>query len=41
MKLRNFAIAVRELMRDYHVTTIHADAGFGRAVLRSAISILL
>jgi hypothetical protein len=40
MRLRSFAIAVRELMRDYHVCYHMADKGFRVAVLRSALSIL-
>ena len=41
MRLRWFAIAIRELIRDYHVTVYGNDPGFGRAVLRSAFSILV
>lgn len=47
MRFRWFAVAIRELMRDYHVGTVdegtrvrlYADRGFSRAMLRSAWSI--
>lgn len=39
--MKHFAIAVQELIRDYHVTRTNADKGFGRAVIRSAFSIIL
>ena len=41
MRLRNFALAVRELIRDFHVTPQHADRGFAFALAKSAIAILL
>ena len=41
MRLRCFALAVRELTRDFHVTYHHADRGCGFALVKSFISILL
>ena len=41
MRLRSFALAVRELTRDFHVTYHHADRGFALALVKSLISILL
>ncbi len=41
MKLRCFALAVRELTRDFHVTPKSADRGFAFALLKSAMCILI
>jgi hypothetical protein len=41
MRIRCFALAVRELIRDFHVTYHYADRGFAFALVKSAISILL
>jgi hypothetical protein len=41
MRLRSFALAVHELIRDFHVTYHHADRGFAFALVKSAISTLL
>lgn len=39
--MKNFEIAVRELIRDYHVTSGNIDKGFGRAVVRSFVACVL
>ena len=38
--LKHFAIACRELIRDYHVTSTHADKGFEFAMVKSFFAIL-